>query len=194
MPLLAMVRQENGFAVNYYFSGSVQTTTPLGKDLKIETTGNYPVDGKIKMVVSCEREEKFVLRFRKPYWAKNAVITGVDYIEEKGYFVVDKAWKKDEIVFNFSMQLQKEQLNGKTAFIYGPIVLALDEGKGNIDIDKDIYLAESVGRLENPDKDEMLRYRLKRKDGQDLIFVDYSSCGKNWSTSDDKTSVWLTIK
>lgn len=194
MPLLAMVKNDNGFTVNYYFSGSVQTTTPLGNDVKIEMAGNYPVDEKIKVVVSCETEEKFILRFRKPSWCKNSVIAGVDYVEENGYYVAERVWKNNEIILEFPMQLQREELNEKTAFSYGPIVLALDEGKGNKDIDEDIYLSESVGRLEKPDNGEMLRYRLKRKDGQDLIFVDYASSGKNWATSDYKTSVWLTVK
>jgi hypothetical protein len=92
------------------------------------------------------------------------------------------------------MTLKKEELNGKTAFSYGPLVLALDEGKGNKDIDKDICLADEVGYLEKAKDGEMLRYRIKRVGGEDLIFTDYSSCGKNWETSNSKTSVWLNVK
>lgn len=194
MPLLATVKDNNGFTLNYYFSGNVQSTTPLGNAVKIEITGNYPVDGKIKVAVSCATEEKFVLRFRKPSWAEKADISGAVCVEENGYYVVERAWKNDEIILNFPMRLQKEQLNERTAFIYGPIVLALDEGKGNRDIDQDIYLVKDDGQFDKPDKNEMIRYRVGRIGGEDLIFTDYASSGKNWATSDDKISVWLSIK
>ena len=107
---------------------------------------------------------------------------------------MERAWKNDEIILNFPMRLQKEQLNERTAFIYGPIVLALDEGKGNRDIDQDIYLVKDDGQFDKPDKNEMIRYRVGRIGGEDLIFTDYASSGKNWAISDDKISVWLSIK
>ena len=193
IPLLTTVKDDNGFTLNYYFGGNIQSTTPLGNPVKIEIIGNFPVDGKVKVVVSCETEEKFVLRFRKPSWAENASISGTGCVEENGYYVVERVWKNDEIILNFPMRLQKEQLNEKTAFIYGPIVLALDEGKGNKNIDQDIYLSGDDGQFAPPDKNEMLRYRLKRIGGEDLIFTDYASSGKNWATSDCKMSVWLSI-
>ncbi len=194
MPLLATVKEDNGFTINYYFNGRIKSTSPLGNSINITITGNYPVDEKIKIYVSCENEERFVLKFRIPSWTANAKILGAVGIEENGYFVVDCVWKNNEIVLNFPMRLQKELLNNKTAFIYGPIVLALDEGKGNRCIDNDIYLVDEDGKFYPPEKNEIIRYCVRRIGGDDLIFTDYSSSGKNWANSDDKISVWLDIK
>lgn len=41
---------------------------------------------------------------------------------------------------------------------------------------------------------ETLCYCIKRVNGEDLIFTDYVSSGKNWSTTDDKLSVWFNVK
>ena len=194
MPLLAVLQDDNGFTLNYYFSGNIQSKTQSGNAVQIKIAGNYPVDGNIKVAVSCEKAEKFVLRLRKPSWAENATISGVDYTQENGYYRIERVWQDEEITLNFPMRLQKERLNDKTALHYGPIVLALDEGKGNKDIDKDIYLAEEVGKVEQPHEKEMFRYRIKRENADDLIFTDYASSGKNWATSDDKVSVWLRIQ
>lgn len=194
MPLLAVLKDDNGFTLNYYFAGNIQSKTQSGNAVQIKITGNYPVDGNIKVAVSCEKAEKFVLRLRKPSWADDATISGVDYTQENGYYLIERVWQDEEITLNFPMRLQKERLNDKTALHYGPIVLALDEGKGNKDIDKDIYLAEEVGKVEQPNEKEMFRYRIKRENAEDLVFTDYASSGKNWATSDDKVSVWLTIK
>ncbi|MBR4419999.1 MAG: glycoside hydrolase family 127 protein, partial [Clostridia bacterium] len=136
IPLLSTIKDDKGIILNYYFNGNINTKTPLGKELKIQIISDYPANGKIKVLVSCESEEKFIIKIRKPSWAENPMVNGVDYTEENGYFILEKEWKENEILLDFKMTLKKEELNGKTAFSYGPLVLALDEGKGNKDIDK----------------------------------------------------------
>ena len=194
LPLLATIKEDNGFTINYYFKGKIKSKTPSGNTVKIKISSNYPTQGKIKINLQCEKEEKFVLKLRKPSWAKNATILGTDCVEKNGYYILEQVWKNQEIILDFNMCLQKEVLNNKTAFIYGPIVLALDEGKGNKDIDKDIYLEKDGGVLIKPNKSEILRYKARRVGGEDLIFIDYASSGKNFETTNDKISVWFNIK
>lgn len=194
IPLLATIKNDNGFTINYYFNGTIKSTTPQGCQVKINIISNYPIDGKIKIQINCETEENFVLRFRKPGWAKNYSVLGANYIEENDVISIEQLWKNNEIILDFPMTLQKEELNNKTAFVYGPIVLALDEDKGNKNIDKDIHLSGETWQFEKPNENEIVRYRAKRVDGDDLIFTDYASCGKNWANSDAKVSVWLSIK
>lgn len=192
--LFATLREKDGLVVNFYFDGTITTTTPLGKNLKLTISGGYSTSGKIKICVECEAEERFRLCFRKPYWCKNASVRGEDRAEKDGYFIIDKVWgRKEEVVFDFPMQLQEEKLNGKTAFRYGPLILALDEAKGNRDINKEIVLSKEVG-LEQALPTELLRYRMKRANGEDLIFTDYASSGKSWAKSEDKISVWLNVQ
>ena len=193
-PLFATLREKDGLVLNFYFDGTIATTTPLGKNLQLTISGGYPTSGEIKISVDCEAQERFSLRFRKPYWCKNASVRGVKYIEKDGYFIVDKVWGENEkLILDFPMQLQEDKLNGKTAFTYGPLVLALDETKGNRNIDKEIVLSKE-GRLEKTLPTELLRYRLKRANGEDLIFTDYASSGKAWAQSEDKISVWLNVR
>lgn len=92
------------------------------------------------------------------------------------------------------MQIETVELNEKTAFTYGPLVLALDEEKGNKDINESILLKENTGKVEIPSNKELFRYRVERENGEDLVFTDYASSGKNWGNSEDKISVWLNVK
>ncbi|MBQ4268572.1 MAG: glycoside hydrolase family 127 protein [Clostridia bacterium] len=193
-PLLAVVREESGLVMNFYFSGKIQTQTPSGNGVRLEIVGGYPTDGRIKVLVKSEKEEKFTLRFRKPSWCLGASLTGAEYVEKDGYFVVNKAWGEDEIYLDFPTSLTREVLNGKTAFLYGPIALALDEGKGNAGIEGEIRLKENTGRVEKPEGKEIFRYRMERADGEDLIFTDYASSGKTWENTENKMCVWLKVK
>ena len=193
-PLLAVLQGNNGLIMNFYFNGKIQTKSPSGKPLSLEIVGNYPTDGKIKVFVKCDMKEKFSIQFRKPSWCKESSLLGADYVEQEGYYIVDKVWDNDEIVLDFPMSLQKEELNGKTAFTYGPVVLALDEAKGNIGINENIRIKSNTGKVELPEPKEMLRYRMERENGKDLIFTDYASSGKNWENSENRISVWLDVE
>ncbi len=192
-PLLAVLREYGGFVFNFYFNGKVSTTSPLGKKVDIAINSNYPAEGKIKISIDCE-EEIFSLRFRKPCWAKTARVQGADCLEKDGYFVVEKTWNKnDTIVLDFSMELCEEKLNEKTAFVYGPLVLALDEGKGNTNINSEGVLM-GKGKKEKPLKSEIFRYCLQIADGAELVLTDYASSGKNWNSDNNKINVWLNLK
>ena len=133
------------------------------------------------------------IRFRKPSWCKTARLDGVSYEEKDGYFVVEKVWKNEELFFDFPMEIEQVRLNGKTALTYGALVLALDESKGNKGIDEEIRLKERTGKIEKSNG-ELLRYRVERENGDDLLFTDYASSGKNWENSEKKMSVWLDIR
>ena len=193
-PLLAVLKDSSGLTMNFYFAGEIKTKTPSGNPVTINIKGAYPADGTIKIHISTEQEEKFTLRFRKPSWAYGAQLQGTEYTEQNGYFIVEKVWKEAELILELPMQIEKVELNEKTAFTYGPLVLALDEGKGNKDINESILLKENTGKVEIPSNKELFRYRVERENGEDLVFTDYASSGKNWGNSEDKISVWLNVK
>ncbi len=193
-PLLAFLKADKGFVINFYFNGKIQTKTPNGKDINIKISSGYPVDGKIKIYVQCNGGEKFALRFRKPNWCENATLCGAEFTDKDGYFIVEKVWENEEISLEFPMTFKKTELNDKTAFTYGPLVLALDEGKGNKDINGVIRLKTKTGKIETPMAKELFRYRVAREDGEDLIFTDYASSGTIWENCEDKFSVWLNVR
>lgn len=190
-PLFALLREKNGFVFNFFFDGTVQTTTPSGNAVQFKVSGGYPTGGTIKIEVECETEERFSLRFRKPSWADKMLVKGVEVVEQDGYFIVDKVWKGQEsIVLAFSLQVKEESLNGKTALTYGPLVLALDEGKGNKNIDGELCFVLD-GEMVEPQRGEQFRYRVKQKNDEYLVFSDYASCGKSWENNENRVSVWL---
>ena len=192
MPLFALFRDTNGFVFNFLFDGTVCTTTPSGHVVKFKISGGYPTSKTIKIQVECETEERFSLRFRKPCWSSETTLKGVGFVEQDGYLVVDKEWKgKETLVLNFSFHVKEEKLNGKTALTYGPLVLALDEGKGNENIDGELCF-DAVGEIVEPQRGEQFRYRVKQKNGEYLVFSDYASCGKSWENSENRVSVWLS--
>ena len=88
--------------------------------------------------------------------------------------------------------------NGKTAFTFGALVLARDEGKEEGDICEE-FVPEHNGEnlvytVEKPEKGEQLRITLACKDNKKVRFTDYASCGKNWATSRNRVSVWLNAR
>ena len=83
--------------------------------------------------------------------------------------------------------------NDKTAFAFGPLILALDEAKGNKNIDKEIQISAPNGMVEKAEEKEMFRYRIKGET-EDYLFTDYASSGKEWDKTEDKISVWLDVK
>lgn len=193
-PLVSVLRANDGFAFNLYFDGIIKTTTPNGNEVKIFVDGGYPKNGNIEITVECDAEEKFALYFRKPYWCNAAKIIGADYTERNGYFVVEKVWSgKEKFALEFPMRIDVEKLNGKTAFTYGPLTLAVDEAKGNRGINEPIRLIGDAAE-EQPLPTETVRFHWRKADGDELIFTDYASSGKNWEDTEKRMSVWLDIR
>lgn len=193
-PLMAVLRATDGFVFNLFFKGTICATSPKGNAVKIFVDGDYPKCGNIKIAIQCQTKEKFALYFRKPYWCESAKIIGVDYTERDGYFVVDNVWNgKKEFTLDFPMQIVSEKLNDKTVFTYGPLTLALDEAKDNCGINKPITLEGNAVQVE-PLPTEMVRFCWKKHNGDNLIFTDYASCGKQWENTEKRISVWLNVQ
>ena len=134
------------------------------------------------------------MQFRKPTWCETVVVDGVSYTETEGYIVVDKEWGEQErILLEFPMGLTAHELNGKTAFSYGPIVLALDESKGNGDLNRELVLEPSAEKLQRLTEKALLCLEMDAQNGK-LLFTDYASSGKEWEREDSKISVWLNVK
>ena len=87
---------------------------------------------------------------------------------------------KFEIDIDFRPEIKRVDIEDKTAFKYGPLVLGLDE-KDNPDIDLsniNSSLISDFDLIDNSDAN-MVVFKAKYKDNK-LIFKDYASCGKYW--------------
>ena len=108
---------------------------------------------------------------------------------------VVRTWSDgDTVELELPMHLKSHHLNGKTAYTYGPLVLARDEIKEGKKTDSEFIPTEHNAYTVLPAEDgEMLRIMLEC-DGEDVLLTDYASCGKYWTKSNAKVSVWLNAK
>ena len=113
---------------------------------------------------------------------------------ERGYYKIEKVWKDGEkITIDFKTELKEIHKNGKTAFTFGALTLARDEGKESGDITEGFTPVRADGKLVykivKPQKGEQLRILLDCKD-KEILFTDYASCGKSWADKRNRVTVW----
>jgi uncharacterized protein len=120
---------------------------------------NYPWDGNVKLTVQPKAKTKFAVRMRIPGWVQGQVVPGdlyvfenktasaftltvngkpATYTMEKGYAVVDREWKKGDVVeLGLPMDVQRivarkelKQDEDRIALQRGPLVYCV-EGADN---------------------------------------------------------------
>lgn len=136
--------------VNLFVAGS-STVTISGKPVELKQQNNYPWNGDLKFVVTPKSPLTFAMRLRIPGWAQNEAIpsdlyafkdqpgskpviriNGVDvqYTMEKGYAVINRKWKKGDVIeLNLPMDVRRVVANkkleddrGKVALQRGPLI------------------------------------------------------------------------
>lgn len=113
------------------------------KDKGVELTQhcNLLETDEVEFRLEARREQRFVLRIRKPEWMKNPtfIINGKEeelVTDSSGYCLFDRVWTHDnKIVLKYSMKPYIERLKKSdkyVALLYGPYVLAGRFGKKNL--------------------------------------------------------------
>jgi uncharacterized protein len=122
-----------------------------GKAVELKQSTNYPWTGDVNLEVSPKGKQDFTLKIRVPGWVQGDVVPGNLYsytdkrtlgytvkvngkivasTVEKGYFSINRAWKKgDKVEVHFDMEARTVKANpaveadrGKIAVERGPIV------------------------------------------------------------------------
>jgi len=154
------------------FVGNKSSFEVNGGNIDIQTSTNYPWDGRVELAINNTKAVSAQFNIRIPGWMRNEVMQGdlYSYAEEKnlqvmlsvngveqkpqvkdGYMILDKQlWRKgDKIVVEFDMAVRKvvadEQVKanqGKTAFERGPIVYCAEE----IDNPKGVFSLDGIPR------------------------------------------------
>lgn len=126
-----------------------------GKKVTLTQTTNYPWDGDIRLDVTPRGKQNFALKIRIPGWVQNEVVPSdlysyadnkqldysvkvngekVDYSLEKGYFTIDRAWKKgDYVEVHFDMEPRTVKANNK---------VEADRGRVSVERGPIVYCAE----------------------------------------------------
>ena len=197
-PLYAVMQAEDGICVNALLEGTVSTVLSGDKVFTLRAVGDLLYSKKMKLTLCTEEKEGTKVRIRIPAWCDRLIAESNEATvkEEAGELVI-LVPSGGEITVGLSAEfsLRKIERNGKTAFQYGPLILARDAIKEGVsDLMENLSLkndGEIV--LLTPREEEQLRLLLKKEDGSDLLLTDYASCGGEWTREDAKVSVWLDI-
>ncbi len=196
-PLVSALKSEKGIVINEMNEGIIKTVTPKNSPLTINIITDYPVSGKYTAALFLDEPESFELLIRIPDWCDKATlkIGGTITEVESGYVSLDRVWSDgDTVEIELEMYLKSHILNGKTAYTYGPLVLARDAMKDGRDVSSEfIPTPHSAFKQLAPLDGELLRISLECE-GENILLTDYQSCGKSWRNKNAKVSVWLNAK
>ncbi len=206
VPLYAALQSPIGVSVNLLMNGIFTATTPAGQAATVIAETAYPCAPTYTARLLLTRAEYFVLRLRVPSCFTGAALLlngePVEMTVTDGYVVLAREWADgDELSLGANAFVPKTTVLGeRTAFSYGPLVLARDEDKeeGEVSLTAPItFQRTAVGfayRLEEPQDGEMVRLTVTRSDGSGLLLTDYASCGKNWMNMKNRMTVWMNIR
>jgi uncharacterized protein len=149
-----------------------------GKSVELKQTTNYPWSGNVNLEVSPKSKQNFTLKIRIPGWVTGNVVPGnlYSYTDkktlaytvkvngnevtssiEKGYFSIQRAWKKDDNVeVHFDMEARTVKANaaveadrGKIAVERGPIVYCAEWPDNDFNIFSIIMNKKPEFKIEN---------------------------------------------
>ena len=123
------------------FVGSETIINLKGKDVAVKMETNYPLEGTIQITVNPTAASNFRVLLRKPGWSNNTVVPGnlytfaafsglqpsllvngktVAYTEENGYYIIQRQWKKnDMITYQLPMEIKRVLSNGTRTWPIG---------------------------------------------------------------------------
>jgi hypothetical protein len=196
--------------INVY--GQVKSVTPINQNnlVRIEQTSDYPVTGKVELIINPEKAENFTLSLRIPGWSENTTIsvngTDVAGILAGSYKKISRNWKKgDVVILNLDLVGKVIRLNGKQAIIRGPLVLARDTRFGDGSVCEPAVVEEKNGKVDlSPSRNRpaniWMSFTAPLVLGTDLEgdfrrprqvnFCDFASAGNTWG-EDSRYAVWI---
>ena len=127
---IKFIQRINNLAGDHYMVGSMTGRQMIGETAS--KYANHPGLLRVNLAVSCAEKTQFTLKVRVPWWHKGEAALYVNGEKRQAdihdnYFVIQKTWQNDEIVFEFRKEINVCPLPDKpdtVAFLYGPIVLA----------------------------------------------------------------------
>jgi DUF1680 family protein len=187
----AVMRHENGYALNYY--GPSAFTVPLddGRTLRLTQQTDYPREGAIEIAIALTAPQHLALRLRIPAWSRKteARLNGelLDTPTAGSYLVLEREWQDgDVIALGLDMSLRawlgERDAQGRISLYRGPLLLTYDRRFNAMDpddvpaIDAAQLGAERIswrGSWPEP----WLLVRVPTIDGRELLLCDFASAG-----------------
>ena len=197
-PMSAVLCKQDGTVVlNFYERGEATLPTPAGVPCRLEITGDFAVQGKVRLTFRTPSPVPLSLLLRLPaYSGTVTLVWGGHTITEKGgaYYPLSGTFADgDTVELTLDVPPRLHRLNGRVAVTRGVFVLARDEKSGQ-DITAFVHFREQDGALqERPAKagfDTRLCVALDAAEGP-VTLVDYPSAGKNWDENQCGVTVFM---
>jgi DUF1680 family protein len=150
LPTWMYATDAGGLYVNQFVGSTVELGDVAGGKLGIEQQTDYPWSGKVRLVISPEREREFAIHIRLPrrdvsaLYSAEPVADGADSIAvngaavtpavEKGYAVITRKWRAGDVIdIALPMKVQRVKAServkadeGRVALRYGPLVFNIE--------------------------------------------------------------------
>lgn len=97
---MALLTSRDGFALNLFIDGRIESKTYGGTPVTFITETEYPKRGNVRVTVNIEKEEAFELLLRNPYWSKTTAVSvnGEKAAVNDGYIAISRTWKNGDTV------------------------------------------------------------------------------------------------
>ncbi|WIB62895.1 beta-L-arabinofuranosidase domain-containing protein [Curtobacterium sp. MCBD17_040] len=135
---------DDGLQLHQYAEGRIDTTLPDGRTVRLEVATDYPLDGRVRVVVAEDAPEPWTLTLRVPGWAAGSATVdageGAETVDG-GSVAIRRAWRAGDVV-TLDLPTQPrlvapderiDALRGTVAVERGPLVLCAE----SIDQDAD---------------------------------------------------------
>jgi DUF1680 family protein len=153
------VSDEGALWVNFYGGNELSTTLAEGIKISLSQETDYPLDGKVKIIIKEASKKAFPIHLRIPRWTENPVLNingkKLDQPTPGTYAKIEREWESgDEIILDFPMPVRlmeanpnAENLKNKVAVMRGPVVycMELPKREGGEEVFKNgVFLTENV--------------------------------------------------
>ena len=202
-PLVYSKRGE-GIALNLFTESEASIVLDNKNTVRIKQSTQYPLNGRIKLQVSCTEKGNFPLFIRIPEWASGAQITVngktfTEGINAGSYYALNNSWStSNEVEIAFPIRLKMIEQSefaivpqGTTdiyrvkwlALTRGPLVYATNGLINGEDREKNFHLSsKDLERLFTPVRNVAVktgqRYELKVPGNKPLVFLPYYEAGE----------------
>ncbi len=147
----AVMTAADGLTLNFYGPSTFVARAPSGQNVRLAQSTSYPIGGRIRLVVTPDRNEQFTLRLRIPGWSRTTrvLLNGqAQPIPKPGtYLSLNRVWRSGDIIdltLNMSPRIlvggppppdsrTPGSAEGKVAIYRGPLLLAYDARFDNYD-------------------------------------------------------------
>lgn len=197
----AVMGSGDGPVLNYYGPGVLGTVAPSGQEVVLEQDTTYPVGGAVRVRVSTETAEEFMLTLRIPAWsAKNEVVVNgeaEERVEAGTYLGLEREWKDGDVV-ELSLDMSphfwvgEREAEGKMSVYRGPILLAYDPRFNTMDAEELPTLDARTLTLERLTWEQEPRPWMlfrARSAGRQVLLCDFASAG----AAGNLYQTWLTM-